>query len=316
MSPTLPRLLTLIRAHTGGVAADADGATQLKAALTEALAKGYEPSEVEVAALEQALATPHDADAFTSDVRRSMQALVDRGARRAPAAPVETILFKLERIRTADELPQRFLADLSIARGELFDVPGASASQREARMLRFFGGYAERFVALCEGLVPPDRPWLPPVPRPNELERAVLVERFSVMLAEQGLARPELVRAMLNARSPNEVRALVQAAGGDVTVQTHAARENDVTKLPPARPPVEPERERDSQRRAIGGESGPGKRSASRKSLWWGVLQRYRRAENPEEESAAQVAISDAALAGGLVALLGLVLLALALAHL
>lgn len=106
-------------------------------------------SQAELTEVQKVVTSPELKDAFAA-VASELQNLLSGGGD-AVFRDVDTLLPDTERLTDARALPERFLADLTLVRGELLEHPGMTKGEKAERLMAFFAAYAERFAKLAKG---------------------------------------------------------------------------------------------------------------------------------------------------------------------
>ncbi len=146
-------------------------------------------SRAELVQVKQVIATsPELKDAFKG-FAAEVSALLDPGSEQV-FRDVAQLSPDHERLTDARALPERFLADLQLVKGELLGHPGLTRQQKAERLFAFFEGYARRFGQLAHGTAQASQAaTAPPLPAPlaaPALERALT--QFERALRQAGFA--------------------------------------------------------------------------------------------------------------------------------
>lgn len=201
--------------RSGGGAAMAAARELVRRAEAGALA----PAELRE--VQKAASSPELRDVFR-EASQDLAALTGGGE--GVFRDVDTLAPDTERLTDARALPERFLGDLTLVRGQLLDHPGMSGSEQAARLFEFFETYAARFNELANGTAQEKQVKLAaPL---NDAERAKTLEQFDKALqrakfgelrTDDGRTGLEAARQMLDAR---DAHALAAARPGSVDAPT------------------------------------------------------------------------------------------------
>ncbi|MEW5743161.1 MAG: hypothetical protein AB1938_29875 [Myxococcota bacterium] len=188
-------------------------------------------STQELSEVQKVVSSPELRDAFKA-VASQLENLLSAGSE-AVYRDVDTLLPDTEQLTDARALPERFLADLTLVKGELLEHPGMTRGEKAERLLAFFEAYAARFSQLANGTAQARQPQtgaatpqglygavevqaqLPPALGEAELKRAL--EKFDKALtragfqelrADDGRTGLEIARQMLQASTPEALREL------------------------------------------------------------------------------------------------------------
>jgi hypothetical protein len=134
-------LIRSMRAGGGG------GMAAAQELLRRAQAGSVTPAELHE--VQKVIALPELRDAF-KDIAGELGAFT-RGRGEAVFRDVDALLPDTDKLTDARELPERFLADLTLVQGELLNHPGMTRSQKAQRLYSFFEAYAARFTQLAQG---------------------------------------------------------------------------------------------------------------------------------------------------------------------
>lgn len=132
---------------------------------------------------------PEFKDAFRG-IAHEVSALLDPGQQQV-FREVAQLAPDHERLTDARTMPERFLSDLQLVKGELLGHPGLSRQDKAERLFAFFEGYAARFAQLAHGLKPPQKPAVA-----SQAQAASAAAQAALQQLAPPLTPPELERTL------------------------------------------------------------------------------------------------------------------------
>lgn len=217
-------LLRSVRA--GGSAGTAAARELVRRALTGALA----PTELRE--VQKAADSPELRDVFR-EVAKEAGALTGDGE--LVFRDVDTLRPDTARLTDGATLPERFLGDLTLLRGQLLDHPGLTGQQQAERLFAFFEAYAQRF-----GELSPQLSDAALTKAFAQFEKALERAKFREVTTDDGRTGFQAAQQMLEAKTPEALRQAKPAHVDAPTWKTNAAAPDKSLRA-----------EVDTQRRAV-----------------------------------------------------------------